>query len=239
MVSRNKYLYVRVIWLLIVYSLVDLVGYRRFREECCLHFHGRNMLGEQWTAMYRQVANKLITQIREGGGGRERTNRVPASRKNVYTITFVTYRPTQTCRPTFRSCKPADFSPSLRPWRWRKCEEFWIRTQHSTLKVKRRFGRTYLLRLYCWKISQERNQHDADSFACCLLHAGFLFGLLFNSEDGGDIFLRKVCIGLHNLRGIIIHNIPIWTIIAMKTSKLLTFYYCHSLVFHTNKPTYP
>jgi hypothetical protein len=25
----------------------------------------------------------------------------------------------------------------------------------------------------------------------CLLHAGFLLGLIFDSEDGGDIFFRK------------------------------------------------
>jgi hypothetical protein len=29
-------------------------------------------------------------------------------------------------------------------------------------------------------------------FACCLLHAGFLLGLLFYPEDGGDMFLRNV-----------------------------------------------
>jgi hypothetical protein len=29
------------------------------------------------------------------------------------------------------------------------------------------------------------------SFACCLLHAGYLLGLLFNTEDGGDMFLRN------------------------------------------------
>jgi hypothetical protein len=28
--------------------------------------------------------------------------------------------------------------------------------------------------------------------ACYLLHAGFLLGLLFNAEDGGDMFLRDV-----------------------------------------------
>jgi hypothetical protein len=29
-------------------------------------------------------------------------------------------------------------------------------------------------------------------FACYLLHAGFLFGLFFDPEDGGDMFLRNV-----------------------------------------------
>jgi hypothetical protein len=29
-------------------------------------------------------------------------------------------------------------------------------------------------------------------FACCLLHAGSLFGFIFNREDGGDMLLRKV-----------------------------------------------
>jgi hypothetical protein len=27
--------------------------------------------------------------------------------------------------------------------------------------------------------------------ACCLLHAAFLFGLLFNPEDGGDMLLQN------------------------------------------------
>jgi hypothetical protein len=35
-----------------------------------------------------------------------------------------------------------------------------------------------------------RNQHE-ESFACCLLQAGFLFSLIFNSEDRGNIFLQK------------------------------------------------
>jgi hypothetical protein len=33
---------------------------------------------------------------------------------------------------------------------------------------------------------QARKQHEAGD------HAGFLFGLFFNPEDGGDIFLRNV-----------------------------------------------
>jgi hypothetical protein len=30
---------------------------------------------------------------------------------------------------------------------------------------------------------------EEQSLACCLLFAGFLFGLLINPEDGDDIFL--------------------------------------------------
>jgi hypothetical protein len=35
-----------------------------------------------------------------------------------------------------------------------------------------------------------RKQHEA-GFACYLLHSGFLLGLLFNPEDGGDMFLQN------------------------------------------------
>jgi hypothetical protein len=35
------------------------------------------------------------------------------------------------------------------------------------------------------------NKQDT-SFACYLLHAGFLLGLFFDSEDGGDMFFRNV-----------------------------------------------
>jgi hypothetical protein len=29
-------------------------------------------------------------------------------------------------------------------------------------------------------------------FSCSLLHAGFLFGLLFSTEDGGDMFFQNI-----------------------------------------------
>jgi hypothetical protein len=35
------------------------------------------------------------------------------------------------------------------------------------------------------RVSQARNQNSA----CCLLYGGFLLGLLFYPEDGGDMFL--------------------------------------------------
>jgi hypothetical protein len=40
-------------------------------------------------------------------------------------------------------------------------------------------------------ISRQRNQHEADIFSC-LLHLGFVLGLFFDAEDGGDMFLRNV-----------------------------------------------
>jgi hypothetical protein len=51
----------------------------------------------------------------------------------------------------------------------------------SSLKVYRRFGAI--------------NQHEAGRkkiFACCLLDAGFLLGLPFNLEAGGDTSFRNV-----------------------------------------------
>jgi hypothetical protein len=37
-------------------------------------------------------------------------------------------------------------------------------------------------------VSQERN------FTCCLLHAGFLLGLLFNPEDESDVSPKKMSV---------------------------------------------
>jgi hypothetical protein len=35
-------------------------------------------------------------------------------------------------------------------------------------------------------------QAEPDGSACYLLHAGFLVGLFFNPEDGGDMFLQYI-----------------------------------------------
>jgi hypothetical protein len=63
----------------------------------------------------------------------------------------------------------------------KKSSVIWDITPWSPLKVNRRFGRTCSLYL-----------QGRISSSCYLLHAGFLFGLIFDTEDGGDIFLRNV-----------------------------------------------
>jgi hypothetical protein len=65
-----------------------------------------------------------------------------------------------------------------------KSSVFWDITQCSPLKVHRRFGGTCHLHLQGQIISQARYQ----VVAC--FHAGFLHGLFFDPEDGGDMFLR-------------------------------------------------
>jgi hypothetical protein len=35
--------------------------------------------------------------------------------------------------------------------------------------------------------------NNPESFARCLLHAGFLLGIVFSLGDGGDMFLKNVC----------------------------------------------
>jgi hypothetical protein len=58
-------------------------------------------------------------------------------------------------------------------------------TPCSLLKNSGRFRGTYSHHL-------ERRIKPAWSKACCLLHAGFLFGLFFNTDDGGDMFHRNL-----------------------------------------------
>jgi hypothetical protein len=47
-----------------------------------------------------------------------------------------------------------------------------------------------------------RNSHLKIS-VCCLLHVGLFLGLFSESEDGGDMFLRKVCWLFTGLHGVI------------------------------------
>jgi hypothetical protein len=55
-------------------------------------------------------------------------------------------------------------------------------TPLGTLKANQRFGRTCYLHLQSRRISK----------ASCLLHAGFSLGLIFDPENGGDIFPQNV-----------------------------------------------
>jgi hypothetical protein len=60
------------------------------------------------------------------------------------------------------------------------------------IKVNRRFGVTCSRYIQCRRVIQAREQREADrkqSSNCCLRHAGFLLGLLFNPEDGHDMYL--------------------------------------------------
>jgi hypothetical protein len=64
---------------------------------------------------------------------------------------------------------------------------FWDIMQYNPLKFNRRFEEKCRLHLQCRRIRQERKQRNADSSTCYLLHAGFLLGLFFYPEDGGDM----------------------------------------------------
>jgi hypothetical protein len=61
-------------------------------------------------------------------------------------------------------------------------------TLWNLLKVNQWFGGTCQLHPQGWILSRSRN-----GYACCLLHVGFLLGILLSSEDEGDMFLQKVC----------------------------------------------
>jgi hypothetical protein len=63
-----------------------------------------------------------------------------------------------------------------------KSSIFWGITPCSALKVNRRLGGTCHLHLRGRRIRS----------ASYRLHAGFFLGLLFDPEDGGDMFLRNV-----------------------------------------------
>jgi hypothetical protein len=67
---------------------------------------------------------------------------------------------------------------------------FWDVTSCSPMKVKRNFRGTYRFHLHGRRIIRARNQCVALLATC--LHADFLLGLSFDTEDGGDMFLRNV-----------------------------------------------
>jgi hypothetical protein len=72
-----------------------------------------------------------------------------------------------------------------------KCYEvkssiFWEIMPCSLLKINRHFGGTCRLHLHGWRISQARNQLKSGLAFC--FHAGFLLGLFFDPEHGGDMY---------------------------------------------------
>jgi hypothetical protein len=78
-----------------------------------------------------------------------------------------------------------------------KSSTFWDITPCSPLKVNSLFGGTCQLHLQDRRLSEARNPREnrwlrsAALLATCF-HFGFLFGLFFDPEDGGDMFLRYV-----------------------------------------------
>jgi hypothetical protein len=65
----------------------------------------------------------------------------------------------------------------------------WDITPCGPLSVNRRHGKTYRLNLQCRRISRARNQRESGWQAELFL---IRTGLFFDTEDGGDTFLRIV-----------------------------------------------
>jgi hypothetical protein len=70
-----------------------------------------------------------------------------------------------------------------------KSSVFWNIKPCSPLKINRRFGGTYRLHIQCLRIRKAE-------FVTCF-NAGFVLGLFFDTEDGGDLFLRKKPLSLN------------------------------------------
>jgi hypothetical protein len=68
-----------------------------------------------------------------------------------------------------------------------KSSVFWYMTPYSSLKVDGNFGATCRLLLQGRKVRQETNVEAGGNQS-----SGFLFGLFFGPENGGDIFLWNV-----------------------------------------------
>jgi hypothetical protein len=65
-------------------------------------------------------------------------------------------------------------------------------------RSKHRAWQIYLQETFENKTNFFRAEEKAAETTCCLLHAGFLFGLLLDPEDGANIFLRNVnCLSVY------------------------------------------
>jgi hypothetical protein len=76
-----------------------------------------------------------------------------------------------------------------------KSSILWTIMPRSLLKINGRFGGTCRLRLKSRRISLTTNQHKSSSkqsSTCYLFHGDSLLGSFFDTEDGGEIFLRNV-----------------------------------------------
>jgi hypothetical protein len=78
---------------------------------------------------------------------------------------------------------------------------FWDTAPCSPLKVSRCFEGRCRLHFQGRRISQARNQHDSR------WQAGLLLGLLFELEDGSDMFLRNIGLAFNGLHGVVSQKI--------------------------------
>jgi hypothetical protein len=72
-----------------------------------------------------------------------------------------------------------------------KSSVFWA-MPCNLVKVSWYSGGTCHFHLQCWRANQARKQHQAGSMHICLLHAGFLFGIIFEPKDRSATFLQNV-----------------------------------------------
>jgi hypothetical protein len=89
-----------------------------------------------------------------------------------------------------------------------------MRTGESEiLKINRHIGGTCHLYLQGRRISQVRKQNKT----CHLLHAGFLFGLFFELENGKKHIPLKHWLIFNGLHGVLSQNIELFNTTAVKT----------------------
>jgi hypothetical protein len=102
------------------------------------------------------------------------------------------------------------------------------------VKVKR-FGGTFRLHLQGRRISKVRNQHEGTrkhNFDRRLLNLRFLLSLLFDSEAGGFMFLRRRLV-FTGLNDVMSQNVEYFMATALRTSnptqflKMLICIYCN------------